>query len=107
MLRLLRPALIGGGGYLIDRPYTRLSGGERQLVLIARALASQPQFLLFDEPNTYLDIKNQVTVLSLIQDLCTTQGITGIMTIHDPSMLPSFLTRFLSCENLPVLIAQI
>ena len=89
-----------GGGYLIDRPYTWLSGGERQLVLIARALASQPQFLLLDEPNTYLDIKNPVTVLSLIQDLCKTQGITGIMTIHDPSHAAQFSDQILVMRKL-------
>jgi iron complex transport system ATP-binding protein len=63
--------------------FTRLSGGQRQLVLIARALAQQPHFLIMDEPTASLDFGNQVLVLSHIQAL-SRQGIGIILSTHDP-----------------------
>ncbi len=60
-----------------------LSGGERQTVFIARALAQNPKILLLDEPTSGLDIKAQLFILSLIQQLCAEKGITVIMIHHD------------------------
>lgn len=60
-----------------------LSGGERQTVFIARALAQNPKILLLDEPTSGLDIKGQLFILSLIHDLCVEKGITVIMIHHD------------------------
>ncbi len=60
-----------------------LSVGERQTVFIARALAQQPKILLLDEPTSDLDIKRQIFILSLLQDLCVEQGITVLMIHHD------------------------
>ncbi len=69
---------------LRDRIYTELSGGERQLVLIARALAQQPQILVMDEPTSNLDFGNQIRVLKRINDLAE-RGLTIIMTTHFPN----------------------
>jgi iron complex transport system ATP-binding protein len=68
---------------LKDAVFTRLSGGQRQLVLIARALAQEPQFLVMDEPTASLDFGNQVLVLSHIKALAG-QGIGVILSTHDP-----------------------
>jgi iron complex transport system ATP-binding protein len=68
---------------LRDRIYTELSGGERQLVLIARALAQQPRILVLDEPTSNLDFGNQVRVLSQVRRLAA-QGLGVIMTTHFP-----------------------
>lgn len=84
-----------GAGSLADRPYTRISGGERQLVLIARALASEPRYLLLDEPTTFLDIRNQASVLNLVRTLAHTRGITTIMSIHDPTQAASYADEIL------------
>ncbi|MDD4571202.1 MAG: ABC transporter ATP-binding protein [Clostridia bacterium] len=69
--------------YLRDRTYTQISGGERQLVLIARALAQQAPILLMDEPTASLDFGNQVMVLSRIQQLANS-GLSIIMACHFP-----------------------
>lgn len=68
---------------LRDRSYTDVSGGERQLVLLARALAQEPEILMLDEPTTGLDYRNQVRVLERIC-LLRDQGYAVIMTTHDP-----------------------
>jgi iron complex transport system ATP-binding protein len=70
--------------HLKDRPYTEVSGGERQLVLLARTLAQQPDVILLDEPTSHLDLRNQVRSLKAIRELAA-QGVTMIMTTHDPN----------------------
>lgn len=69
--------------YLKDRIYTEISGGERQLVLIARALTQQPKILIMDEPTSNLDFGNQVIVLEQINKL-SKAGYGVIMTSHFP-----------------------
>ena len=70
---------------LADHPYSQISGGERQLVMIARAMAQQPSVLLLDEPTSYLDFKNQILTLKMIKDISRSKGVTVIMTLHDPN----------------------
>ncbi|WP_386692114.1 MULTISPECIES: ABC transporter ATP-binding protein [unclassified Lonepinella] len=72
-----------GVAHLADKSYMTLSGGERQLVLIARALAQRPQCLIMDEPTSNLDFGNQIRVLEHIQQL-RQQGLTVIFTTHQP-----------------------
>lgn len=69
--------------HLANRSYTEVSGGERQLALIARALAQEPQVLVMDEPTASLDFGNQVRVLSEIKKL-SGRGIAVILSTHDP-----------------------
>jgi iron complex transport system ATP-binding protein len=71
--------------HLKDRPLPGLSGGERQIVLLARALAQQTEILLLDEPTAHLDLGNQKRILVLLSQL-TQQGITSVMTTHDPNI---------------------
>ena len=69
--------------YLKDKIYTEISGGERQMVLIARALTQQPKILVMDEPTSNLDFGNQVKVLEEINKLAQ-KGLGIIMTSHFP-----------------------
>ncbi len=78
---------------LADKPYTHISGGERQLVLIGRALAQEPQILLLDEPTSHLDFKNQVLILKLIRELAKNRGLTVLLTLHDPNLALLFGDR--------------
>jgi len=73
-----------GIAHLAGESYTQISGGERQLVLIARTLCQQPDILLFDEPTSHLDFKNQALVLRNIRKL-SERGMTIIMTSHFPN----------------------
>lgn len=69
---------------LAQRPYTQISGGERQLVLIARALAQEPAYVILDEPTASLDFGNQGKVMSQIRQLAA-EGLGVLFTTHDPN----------------------
>jgi iron complex transport system ATP-binding protein len=69
--------------FLKDKAYTEISGGERQLVLMARAIAQQPEILLLDEPTSHLDFGNQIRTLKIINEL-SKRGLSVIMTSHFP-----------------------
>jgi len=75
---------------LADKPYTCVSGGERQLVLIGRCLAQEPEILLLDEPTSHLDLHNQVMVLKLLRDLAGSRNLTVLLTLHDPNLALMF-----------------
>jgi iron complex transport system ATP-binding protein len=79
-----------GIGHLRSRPYTKISGGERQLVLIARALAQESPVRLLDEPTSHLDFKNQILVLRKIKEIVQEKAVTALMTIHDPNLATLF-----------------
>jgi iron complex transport system ATP-binding protein len=69
--------------HLKDKTYTEISGGERQMVLIARVLAQKPRILLLDEPTSHLDFGNQIRTLEVINKL-SERGLSVIMTSHFP-----------------------
>ena len=74
-----------GIGYLKGKLCSKISGGELQMVLIARALASEPKLLILDEPESNLDFKNQLIVLETIKNLRDEEGISSIVNTHYPN----------------------
>ncbi|MGV8877204.1 MAG: ABC transporter ATP-binding protein [Rhodoglobus sp.] len=72
-----------------DREFQSLSGGEKQRVMLAKALAQQPRLLVLDEPTSHLDIAAQLSVLELLQGLRHT-GVTVLAALHDLSLAASY-----------------
>jgi iron complex transport system ATP-binding protein len=87
-----------GIAHLAQRAFTEISGGERQLVLIARALAQQPHVLVMDEPTSSLDFGNQVRVLGHVRRLAAS-GIAVLMSSHQPD-------HALQCADRALLLAE-
>jgi iron complex transport system ATP-binding protein len=77
---------------LSNRSMPSLSGGERQLVLVARALAQQPKLLLLDEPTSHLDLSNKSRLIHVMRDL-QAQGVTIIFTTHEPDVACALATH--------------
>ena len=73
-----------GIGDFADRIFTQLSGGERQLVMIARALASECEILVMDEPTSALDFLNQLVIMDTLRRITAEDGLTVLMTTHVP-----------------------
>ncbi|RLI81388.1 ABC transporter ATP-binding protein [Archaeoglobales archaeon] len=75
------------------RDFNELSGGQQQKVLIARALAQEPEVLLLDEPTANLDIKHQLEVMEIIRKIVKEKGITAIVAIHDLNLASRYTDR--------------
>ena len=71
--------------HLAEQDFASLSGGQRQLILIARAIASECRLMLLDEPTSALDLANQDAVLSLLRQLAKKHGLGIIFTTHQPN----------------------
>ncbi len=84
--------------HLRHRKYTELSGGEQQMVMIARILAQNPKILLLDEPTTHLDIVNQSRLLNLLK-LLVAEGLTIVAVMHDPNLAFIFGDDFLFLKD--------
>jgi iron complex transport system ATP-binding protein len=79
------------------RPISQLSSGEKQRVLIARAIAQQPSILMLDEPNAHLDINHQIGIFNLLRNLNREHHLTVIVVLHDLTAAAAF------CETICLL----
>ena len=78
---------------------SQLSGGEKQKVMLARALAQQPKVLLLDEPTSALDIQNQYQVLKIVREICHKDNMIAVVVIHDLNLALRFCDRFLLMKD--------
>lgn len=93
-LEIARAALAATGTAAFEsRPFATLSGGEKQRVVIAAALAQAPDVLLLDEPTTALDLKYQFEIAALLQRLNRERGTTMIVSTHDLNLAASICER--------------
>lgn len=76
---------------LKNRSIHELSGGEAQRVILARALAQQPEILLMDEPTTHLDIKRQISIMELITELNSSEKLTVVTISHDLNLIARYV----------------
>lgn len=84
---------------LKDKCIDELSAGERQRVIIARALAQEPELLLLDEPTSHLDIGHQIQVLDLLNRLSRSRSLTIVMILHDLNLASSYCNRIVLLDN--------
>ncbi|KUK30306.1 ABC transporter ATP-binding protein [Methermicoccus shengliensis] len=79
--------------HLALREFNELSGGERQKVMIARALVQEPEVLLLDEPNSNLDIRHQLELMEIIRKLANEEGMAVVVAIHDLNLAARYSDR--------------
>ena len=80
---------------LYQRSFNTLSGGEKQKVLIARALAQAAKIILLDEPTLHLDLSFQLQILATLRSLCVESGITVVAVLHDMNLVSLFADQAL------------
>jgi len=81
--------------YIKEKEINELSAGERQRVIIAKALAQEPMLLFLDEPTSHLDIAHQVQILDLLRRLNKENGLTVVMVIHDLNLASEYCNRII------------
>lgn len=75
-----------GIGHLAEQYYMQMSAGERQLVLLARAVLQDAPMLLLDEPTSHLDLRNQLVIMNMVRRIAHGKKATVLITLHDPNL---------------------
>lgn len=88
-----------GVAHLAGRDYMAISGGERQLVLIARALTQETPYLLMDEPTSHLDFANQHAILAMVRRIARERGVGVLVAMHDPNLTLAFADRVIMLQE--------
>lgn len=81
-----------------DQDFTRISDGQRQRVMLARAICQEPEIIILDEPTSYLDVKYKLEFLSILQEMCKKKGLTVIMSLHELELAARVSDKIL-CVN--------
>ncbi len=85
--------------YLADKPFSEMSDGEKQKIMIARALAQQPKVLLLDEPTSFLDAKHRVEIPLILRRIANEKGIAIVLTTHDIELAVRICDRIVMVKD--------
>ena len=88
-----------GIDHMADRAFNSISGGERQLVMLARGLFQDTPVMLLDEPNAHLDFTNQHKIMALMQTLVKKRNMTVLITLHDPNLTHYYCDEVIMLHN--------
>ena len=98
--KIVREAMeLTGVTYLADTDIRCISDGQRQTVMLARAIAQQPQVLILDEPTSFLDINNKLRLLSILKELVRSRNIAVVQTLHELDLAQRFSDKILCIAN--------
>ena len=84
---------------LADRDFNAISDGQRQRVLLARAICQEPEVIVLDEPTSYLDIRHKLDLLGILRDMARRQGITVIMSLHEIDLAQKISDRIICVKG--------
>lgn len=84
---------------LRDRDFTKISDGQKQRVMLARAICQEPEIILLDEPTSFLDIKYKLEFLSVLQNLARTRTLSVIMSLHELDLAERISDKILCCQG--------
>ncbi len=88
-----------GVSSLADRDFGQISDGQRQRVLLCRAICQEPEVLILDEPTTYLDLKHKLGFMRLLLQLAREQNLAVMLSLHDLALAQAFSDRVICLQN--------
>jgi iron complex transport system ATP-binding protein len=86
-------------GDLAKRPFNELSGGERQLIVLARALFQDTLILLMDEPTSHLDFKNQFMIMDMVREATKAKRLATVISLHDPNLAARYCNQMVMLKQ--------
>ncbi|MGD0916183.1 MAG: ABC transporter ATP-binding protein [Thermodesulfobacteriota bacterium] len=86
-------------GDLAKRPFNELSGGERQLIVLARALFQDTLILLMDEPTSHLDFKNQFMIMDMVREVTKAKRLATVISLHDPNLAARYCSQMVMLKE--------
>jgi len=86
-------------GDLAKRPFNELSGGERQLIILARALFQDTLILLMDEPTSHLDFKNQFMIMDMVREVTKEKKLATVVSLHDPNLAARYCSQMVMLKE--------
>ncbi|MFW5799963.1 MAG: ABC transporter ATP-binding protein [Spirochaetota bacterium] len=85
--------------HFYSKNFNELSGGEKQIVLVAKAITQEPKMFMLDEPTNHLDFKNQHSILKLIRKIAKRKRINVLLTMHNPNLAYRYCDRFIMLKE--------